>query len=40
MDYYRQKELLSIDDEVMKERIIFFDKNMTEKDLKEKIGIK
>ena len=35
-----KKELLSIDDEVMKERIIFFDKNMTEKDLKEKIGIK
>lgn len=35
-----KKELLSIDNEVMKERIIFFDKNMTEKDLKDKIGIK
>lgn len=35
-----KKELLSIDDEVIKERIIFFDKNMTEKDLKDKIGIK
>lgn len=35
-----KKELLSIDDESMKEKIIFFDEDMTEDDLKERIGIK
>jgi len=34
-----KKELLSIDDEAMKEKIIFFDNNMTEDELKNKMGI-
>jgi len=34
-----KQELLSIDDEIIKEKIIFFDNNMTEGELKNKMGI-